>query len=353
MKKVTIDWGEIELAFDNSSWEMDYYLDTETGQTLMVMAESRRYLEEIYEEYFAPDAPDDFNLDAALAQVDLPDWQKEAVREADLVERYYGSRIVGIPRVESWEAYDEMQDFIATIPNDRLYNKLVNATQGRGAFGRFRDILARHPAEEQRWYDFQQNRLRQRILEWLEMEEIEPINAPPAAASTAERQEELLSLRHKLLDETLIFTQAASRIPGVTRIALIGSLTTDKIDPKDADLLVTVTDDMDLTDLATAARKLQGHCQSFNRGGEVFLADEQHHYLGRACPWKLCGPGIRASCDALHCGKRPYLHDDLQAVKLSKALIAEPPLELWPQVTARVPVPDDVAERVLRPLRGE
>ena len=181
MKKVTIDWGDLELAFDNYSWEMSYYLDTETGRTLMVMDESRRYLEEIYETHYDPDNSEEFNLEAALTESGLPDWQKEAVREADLVERYYGSRIIGIPRTESWEAYDEMQDFIATVQDDRLYNQLINATQGRGAFGRFRDILARYPAEEQRWYDFQQERLRQRILDWLKMEEIEPANLPPRA----------------------------------------------------------------------------------------------------------------------------------------------------------------------------
>jgi hypothetical protein len=123
-----------------------------------------------------------------------------------------------------------------------------------------------------------------------------------------------LSPRHKLLDEVLIFVRAAVRIPGILRIALIGSLTTDKMDPKDADLLVTVTDDADLTPLATVGRKLQGHAQNFNRGGEVFLADPAHRYLGRICPWKQCGPGIRASCDALHCGRRPFLHDDLATI---------------------------------------
>jgi hypothetical protein len=77
-------------------------------------------------------------------------------------------------------------------------------------------------------------------------------------------------------------------------------------------------------------RKLQGHAQNFGRGGDVFLADRQHRYLGRTCPWKQCGPGIRASCDALHCGRRPYLHDDLETIKLPPNLIASPPLELWP-----------------------
>lgn len=162
---------------------------------------------------------------------------------------------------------------------------------------------------------------------------------------------ELVELRHKLLDEVLIFVQAACRTPGVMRIALIGSLVTDKVDPKDADMLVTVTDGADLTPLATLGRRLSGHAQSFNRGGEVFLADEQHNYLGRICLWKQCEPGIRASCDALHCGQRPYLHDDLGTIKLSKALITEPSLELWPEVVARVPLPDDVLEKLIRPLQ--
>ena len=101
-----------------------------------------------------------------------------------------------------------------------------------------------------------------------------------------------------MLDEVLLFVQAASRIPGILRIALIGSLTTDKVDPKDADVLVTISSETDLTPLATLGRKLQGHAQSFNRGGEVFLADPDHRYLGRTCPWKRCGLGIR---DLMRC----------------------------------------------------
>ena len=108
----------------------------------------------------------------------------------------------------------------------------------------------------------------------------------------------------------------------------------------------------ELVPLATLGRKLSGHAQSFNRGGEVFLTDEQHRYLGRTCPWKQCGPGIRALCDAFHCGQRPYLHDDLGDIMLPETLISEPPLELWPEVVARVPLPDDVTERVTRPLQA-
>jgi hypothetical protein len=151
----------------------------------------------------------------------------------------------------------------------------------------------------------------------------------------------------------LAFVHAASQLPGVVRIALIGSLTTDKPDPKDADVLVTVTDDADLTPLAKLGRKLQGHAQSFNRGGEVFLADPRGNYLGRTCPWKRCGPGIRERCDALHCGRRPYLHDDLETIHLPQDLIAAAPIELWPEIIARTPIPQDVGQGLIAPLRGE
>ena len=131
---------------------------------------------------------------------------------------------------------------------------------------------------------------------------------------------EMPLIRTRLITEALAFVRAASKIPGVTRIALIGSMTTNKADPKDVDMLVTVTDDADLVPLARIGRRLQGRAQTMNRGGEVFLADERGNYLGRICPWKECAPGIRMRCDALHCGWRPHLHDDLKAVKLSKTL---------------------------------
>jgi hypothetical protein len=139
----------------------------------------------------------------------------------------------------------------------------------------------------------------------------------------------------------------------VTRIALISSLATEKPNPKDADLLVTIADDADLTVLAAQGRKLQGHAQTRNHGGEVFLANPQGVYIGRTCPWKTCAPGVRMRCDAQHCGWRPYLHDDFGTIKLRKTLIAKPPIVLWPEVVAHVAVPKDVEALLLAPLREQ
>src|SRR5207247_327283 len=152
--------------------------------------------------------------------------------------------------------------------------------------------------------------------------------------------------RRQLLDGLRRFVASVRGIAGVRRIAVLGSIVTAKPDPKDIDVLVVVTDDADLSALATAARHLQGHAQSFNRGADVFLGDERGTYIGRTCHWRNCRPGVRRSCDALHCGRRPFLHDDLAAISLNSTSVHSPPVTLWPFVERRGQLPADVDEIV-------
>jgi hypothetical protein len=275
---------------------------------------------------------------------------KNALLEADQIEAGYGTRYLCVPQGDSHEGYLDMEAFITTIQNERLQDRLWQAISGRGAFRYFKDVLADYPRERERWFEFKDARLRQRILDWLASQGIEPvIEEPPAGTQSSPA----LLARVQLIAEVLTFVRAASQLPGILRIALIGSLTTDEPDPKDADLLVTVADDANLKPLAILGRRLAGHAQSFNRGGDVFLADERGHYLGRTCPWRDCRPGLRQSCDALHCGQRPYLHDDLKTIHLVKNLIAAPPIELWPQIVARLSVPKDIEQDLITPLETD
>ena len=159
-----------------------------------------------------------------------------------------------------------------------------------------------------------------------------------------------LSIRSFLLSEVSRFVGLACTCPGVTRIALVGSLARDKHTPKDADVLVTVADDADLSSLAAAGRRLKGRAQSRNRGADIFLSDPSGNYIGRTCHWRECRPGLRLACDAQHCGRRPFLHDDLHAVTLDPVLVQAPPLELWPTVVRRVRIPHDVEARLVRAI---
>jgi hypothetical protein len=140
-------------------------------------------------------------------------------------------------------------------------------------------------------------------------------------------------------------------VQGVLRIALIGSLTTIKPMPKDADLLVTIERAMELAPLARIGRRIQGQAQSINCGADIFLADQASQYLGRICHYRECRP--RMACRAIHCGLREHLNDDLHVVTLSPTLIGAPPIELWPQIITRAAVPGDVQAHVLSELATE
>ena len=154
--------------------------------------------------------------------------------------------------------------------------------------------------------------------------------------------------RAPLLQAVLRFVRDARMCQGVLRIALIGSLASAKPLPKDADVLVSIEDGLDLGPLASAARRLKGTAQQMNLGADIFLATGDGRYVGRICHYRECHP--RVACRAQHCGRRPHLNDDLQVVALASALIASPPLELWPEIRRRAPIPSDVEELLLTGL---
>src|SRR5436190_21032409 len=146
--------------------------------------------------------------------------------------------------------------------------------------------------------------------------------------------------RRELLFAVRSFVRAARVCPGVLRIALVGSLATNKAIPKDADVLVTIDGAIDLAELARAGRRLKGTAQTINLGADIFLATTTGSYLGRICHYRECHR--RAACRAQHCGRRDHLNDDLHVVTLSRELLAAPPIDLWPNVVRRIAVPPDV-----------
>ena len=151
--------------------------------------------------------------------------------------------------------------------------------------------------------------------------------------------------RHHPLCAVLAFVQEARTCPGVVRMALVGSLATEKPNPKDADVLVPVDDPMELAPLALAGRRLKGQCQSINLGADIFLADQAGRYIGRICHYRSCHR--RVACRAQGCGRRQHHNDDLHVVSLDPGLIASPPLVLWPHFVRRGPMPADVEELLL------
>jgi len=156
-------------------------------------------------------------------------------------------------------------------------------------------------------------------------------------------------VRETLLRLVLDFVVASRAVRGVERIALVGSLATDKPRPKDADVMVFVSDIVDLPRLAKLARRLHGRSHAINSTADVFLV-EAGSYIGRICHHRECHP--RVSCRARSCGSKPHLNDDLDVVTILSEMIAVPPIVLHPVVATVGKIPADVEELLAEPLRS-
>ena len=69
---------------------------------------------------------------------------------------------------DSHDGYRDMVDFIGTVSDHRLRDRLSDAIQGRGAFRRFTGTLDRESEDElTRWFAFAGERKRGRARAWL------------------------------------------------------------------------------------------------------------------------------------------------------------------------------------------
>ncbi len=174
MRQLKIDLSELELAFDGSSGMISYYLNTETGEVVQITDDDRFLLKEISENYY-DEQTESIDWEAAFQDERVPDWQQESLQAADQVEADFGSRYIEIPSHDSREGYRDMEAFIANVNDPRLAERLERAISGRGAFRYFKDVLFDYPAERERWFQFKDDRLHQRVLDWLEEEGITPL----------------------------------------------------------------------------------------------------------------------------------------------------------------------------------
>ncbi len=67
----------------------------------------------------------------------------------------------------SRDGYRDMELFIGTVRDPGRADRLEIAISGRGAFRRFKDVLARWPGQLDRWHAFSAERQRGRARAWL------------------------------------------------------------------------------------------------------------------------------------------------------------------------------------------
>jgi hypothetical protein len=90
----------------------------------------------------------------------------------------------GLILVDSGEphaAYRDMEIFAAGVEDAQLSERLERAIRGRGAFRYFRDVLSDHEQVLQEWYDFRDQRMTGRALDWLAFRNVITQEAADAA----------------------------------------------------------------------------------------------------------------------------------------------------------------------------
>ena len=160
MKKLKADMEMIANAMEDvARMDMDYYLDKETGEVIITSEETFRYAEE---------------EDEDKIREGLPDWQKEDIKLAKDILFKNPDRYICIPERPSYEGYNLMVEFAEKVEDELLREKLSIALDGKGAFRRFKNVIADYPDYREKWFKFRDERLNKKVIEWLNSIGIEP-----------------------------------------------------------------------------------------------------------------------------------------------------------------------------------
>ena len=95
---------------------------------------------------------------------------------------------IALPEKYEINDYEIMREFIYTLPNGNLQDKLINAISGRGAFRRFREVLDDYGKTE-KWYAYKEAAYEQIAREWAERHDIEIIEDIPSKLDALEMEE--------------------------------------------------------------------------------------------------------------------------------------------------------------------
>ena len=139
----------LEDAFENNSPEVHSYLQLETGEVLRIV---------------------------------------DGVADPSMHARVIADPIyLRIDPVSSREQYRWMERFIATVDDLDLRHNLLAAIDGKGAFRRFKDVLAEDRDLLEAWYAFRIGRVHEQIHAWLALHGLAAATPPPAKADEVKR----------------------------------------------------------------------------------------------------------------------------------------------------------------------
>lgn len=140
--ELELDWEALAVAFENQLPHSHSFLDLTSGKVVTL-----------------------------TGSADVPDPPEPA------------ENFLYIKPRPSREGYRTMQNFIRTIEDAGLVEKLSAALVGKGAFRRFKDQLLAYPHVRQQWFAFKDSEVYAYAAAWLDKEGVRATNEQPATFS--------------------------------------------------------------------------------------------------------------------------------------------------------------------------
>jgi len=164
---MNIDFDEIQKAMEDTERDaFDYFLDTQTGEIIILSEDIINKAQEILAESYDDDIGDYEDVEVEEVPV-IPEWMEDEIELALDIFIYEKDRYVRIPERNPRYGYDTMKTFTETLEDETLRESLQVLLNGKNAFRRFKDTLAPYPKERKRWYGFNAKASRNEIRTWL------------------------------------------------------------------------------------------------------------------------------------------------------------------------------------------
>jgi hypothetical protein len=160
MKKLRFNLEDLvsSFTFDSEGLAKEYF-DTFTGEVINIPDEVMRAAE------------------GDMEEEELADWQRELLAEAEAILEDEENRYLVIPKIKSSYVYDAMVEFAGQLPGEsKLKEKLEAAFNGKHPMRDFKDELHNYPEELEQWYEYEDNKAKDYVLQWLDGHNIEVEN---------------------------------------------------------------------------------------------------------------------------------------------------------------------------------
>ncbi|WP_139904701.1 UPF0158 family protein [Clostridium thermarum] len=159
MNKLRVD---LDLLLESFTFEKEgvckEYLDTLTGEVINIPMEVAEAVENYADEE------------------ELEEWQRILMEDAQAIYDDKDGRYLSIPTIQDEFSNKLIADFVNNLINEeQLKEKFIKILKGKNSVSAFRSELYNYPNLSDLWHDFEEQRLKDNIVQWLKAFDIEVI----------------------------------------------------------------------------------------------------------------------------------------------------------------------------------